>query len=237
MRTKYAFTHKPASTWLIAICFALILIPPLFQALHFHPVESDANHCSGCQTINSSTHALPLIAFWVALTAIALLAAAVESASRQYGSSFSLLSRPPPLFYSPFHRLLSALAAWQTLPRFLSECLAADTYGQGQERSCSLPTNTRQCNAANGKGRHMRNIRRRGGPVLRLRGRKHVVGVSLTKREMIQVVIFLFLVMVILLLAIYVSWWMLQEERQEHRDHNLVGPESAGAEMHIGFDS
>jgi hypothetical protein len=84
----------------------------------------------------------------------------------------------------------------------------------------------------------LRGIRRLTGPVLRLRGRKHVVEVPLSRSETIQVVIFLFLVTVILLLTMYVGWWTLQKEEQhDHGDDDLLGSESARTEMWVGFDS
>src|SRR5437660_2890043 len=98
MRATYLkLTHEPASLLLIAICFVLILVPPLVQALHFHPGSSSANHCSICQAINSSVHTLPLVAVWTALTAIAVVPLIVESTPKQHVDQFSLLSRPPPL--------------------------------------------------------------------------------------------------------------------------------------------
>lgn len=98
MRAKYLkLAHEPASLLLIAICFVLILVPPLVQALHFHPGSSNANHCSVCQAINSSVLTLPLVVVWTALTAIALVPLIVESAPKQHVDQFSLLSRPPPL--------------------------------------------------------------------------------------------------------------------------------------------
>jgi len=98
MRVPHSIrTHKQTSIWLIAMCFALLLVPPLVQAFHFHPVESQASHCAGCQAINSTVHALPQVAIWTALTVLALVVLIVESAAQQYASPFSLLSRPPPL--------------------------------------------------------------------------------------------------------------------------------------------
>jgi LSD1 subclass zinc finger protein len=99
MRAKYLkLTNEPASLLLIAICFVLILVPPLVQALHFHLGSSNTNHCSICQAINSSVLTLPLVVVWTALTAIALVPLLVESAPKQHVDQFSLLSRPPPLY-------------------------------------------------------------------------------------------------------------------------------------------
>jgi len=59
------------------------------------------------------------------------------------------------------------------------------------------------------------------GPVLRFRGRKRVVEMPLSKREMAYVAIFLLLMAVVLLLGMYISMWIVQEEEREWEHHDV----------------
>ena len=74
------------------------------------------------------------------------------------------------------------------------------------------------------KRRQLRTFRRDSGArVPQARGRRHVVNVSLTQREMNQLVVFLILLTILFSLAMYIGWWTLQEEEKdyEHRDADL----------------
>jgi hypothetical protein len=68
---------------------------------------------------------------------------------------------------------------------------------------------------------------RGSGPVLRFRGRKRVVDLPLTKREILLIAISMLILAMVLLLAMYIGWWTMQEEEREWEHHDAARVERA----------
>jgi len=90
----------PAKRWALRVCFCLLAMMLLLQALHLHPNElaqTDVKHCAICQVVHAPIQVAPIPHINFGLTKAGVLSFSVDPHPRPVLASFSLFSRPPPL--------------------------------------------------------------------------------------------------------------------------------------------
>jgi hypothetical protein len=68
-----------------------------------------------------------------------------------------------------------------------------------------------------------------GGPIRRFRGRKWLVRQKLTKRQTVQVLVFLVFLIIVLVFGMYLGWWTLLNEERDAESSALFPVESERA--------
>ncbi len=73
----------------------------------------------------------------------------------------------------------------------------------------------------------------RGGAPRRFRGRKRLVRQKLTKRQFVQVLIFLVFLAIVLVFGMYLGWWTLRNEERDGESSALSPIESERASLAV----
>jgi hypothetical protein len=90
----------PAKRWAVRVCFCLLAITLVVQAIHLHPNEhpqTDFKHCAICQIAHAPIQVAPITHIAFGLTTTALLSLTADSHPKPILATFSLFCRPPPL--------------------------------------------------------------------------------------------------------------------------------------------
>jgi len=90
----------PAQRWALRVCFGLLAITLVVQALHLHPNElaqTDVKHCAMCQVVHAPVQVAPVSQINFGLTTTAFLNFFASPHPKAILASFSLFCRPPPM--------------------------------------------------------------------------------------------------------------------------------------------